>query len=174
MLLTSRAVSVLLVGLLTACSGSGSDQEPAATPTPTASSAASGGPAPLSAAEQEAVQAAVVDYFEGYDRAFETGDAAQLAAGSDPSCPCRGIVEDLERALADGGSIEGNRYSVGTVIVGQAQDDITAATAVVSSTAGRQLDADGQVVRTLDAQVEVTKRLLLTKRSGDWKVLQVG
>jgi hypothetical protein len=64
-----------------------------ATPTPT--------PTQTPGPEVE-VEQAVRTYFATADRAVKTGDTAQLVTLSLPSCPCRGLVQDINTVYANG------------------------------------------------------------------------
>lgn len=142
------------------------------TPTPSATPTATASPsAPQT--EEEAVKAAVRFYYEGYGRAYDSGDADELAKGSTPDCDCRRAVE-LLRDVLDGGTVVGGRAQVLRVEPAQVIDN-TAVIVVETDIPNGVLVAESGTERTLPGPGRSTVRVILRRPNvaGDWLVFQI-
>lgn len=170
--LFGRFAGAALGLVLTAgCSGDqpGPSTLPPVSPLPVESVASSPSP---SLTEEQAVEAAVRFYFEGFNRAIEARDPEELARGSREDCECRDAIQMVERALSLG-EIQGNRLTVESIRVTQVDGRTATADVQYSTTPGKVVAADGTTKATLQAESQARRGLFLTKDAQGWKVAQV-
>lgn len=111
-------------------------------------------------------------YFEGFNRAIEARDPAELEAGSREDCECRSAVQIVERALSLG-EIEGNRLTIESVRVTQVDGRTATADVQYSTAPGKVVAPNGTTKATLRAETQARRGLFLTKDELGWKVAQV-
>lgn len=163
----AAACLLLVVG----CSGS--EQRPSSLPPVSPSPVESVLPSPTpSLTEEQAVEAAVRFYFEGFNRAVEAGNAGELAKGSREGCECRGAVQIVERALSLG-RIEGNRLTIESIKVTQVDGSTATADVQYSTEAGKVVAPDGSTKATLQAETNARRGVFLTKDPQGWLVAHV-
>ena len=146
---------------MTGCSG----DKPRSSTLPPAPSSAPISAAPSSTpspTEEQAVEAAVRFYYDGFNRAFGARDPDELARGSRPECDCRSAVDVVRRALSLG-AVEGNRLSIESVDVTEIDGATATADVQYSTSPGRVVGPDGSVQATLKAERGARRGLALTR-----------
>lgn len=158
------------VALLAGCSD---ERGPSTLPALSPSLVQSAAPSPTpSLTEEQAVEAAVRFYYEGFNRAVDARDPAELAKGSRPGCACRSALDIVERALSLG-IIEGNRLTVESIRVTQVDGSTATADVQYSTAAGRVVGSDGATKAVLQSETHARRGLFLTKDTDGWLVVQV-
>lgn len=61
--------------------------------------------------------AAMLDYFEVVNQALRSGQTDDLAAMTDPACPCEALVHLVDERFDDGGRLRGASFDAGAVTV---------------------------------------------------------
>lgn len=107
----------LALGLVLALSACGGDPEPQfeADPSPAPSEVTTSAPAKEAWEEKsdDGAIAFVEHWVEAFSDAFQTGDTAAVRDLADAGCDaCDGLVDLIDAAYADGGSIRGDAWSV--------------------------------------------------------------
>lgn len=178
-----RCALIALAVLLAGCGGDGESPvvlppvppvsattvSPSESPSPSATPSA----APDSkAAERAAVEAAVRFYYDGYERAYASGDSGELARGSTEECTCRAAVGPLQKAL-DRGRVVGAEVEVLQVDVVSVRDGVATTSVQVRSEDGSLVDASGMKIERVRGEGRRTKAVLLSKVLGQWRVNSV-
>ena len=162
------AGAALCLALVAGCSGD--EQRPSTLPPVSPSPVESVVPSPTpSLTEEQAVEAAVRFYFEGFQRAYAQRDAQELAKGSTDSCPCRSAVQVVADLLSKG-EVRGGEVTIEDVRVVEVLPDLATVQVVMVSNDGRVVDEQGQTVTEFRGEGRVTKTLLLNNDSGSWLV----
>lgn len=155
------------VALLAGCSD---ERGPSTLPALSPSLVQSAAPSPTpSLTEEQAVEAAVRFYYDGYARAFASRDAQELAAGSTEDCACRANIKNIAKLVARG-SVSGGLVHVEMVHVAEAGSQQAVANVTIFGEDGALIDADGQIIDRLPGGGRSRKAVLLTKSSEGWRV----
>lgn len=140
--------------------------------TATGNSTTSTPPSGARSAERAAVEAAVRYYFDGFRRAYGSGDPKELAKGSTASCSCRRSVQIVKSLLADGGMIMGGSVEVLSLQVNELLGNTATVTVTTNSPDAIRTNTDGSV-DTVPGEGRAQQVVLLIQEQGEWKVARI-
>ncbi|MDQ3715510.1 MAG: DUF6318 family protein [Actinomycetota bacterium] len=176
--MTFRCVCLggLVLALLAGCS---QDDPPASTlpplsvaPSPSAPSAE-----PVPTAAQAATPQGAAEFarfwFTTLNEAARTGDTQPLERISAPDCPaCIRFVESIGGLYASGGRIEGGVFVVREAEAPALDPSVATArvTVIYDVSPSRQIDANGMVLRSVEALTGIDGDMRLVRQEGVWRV----
>lgn len=174
----ARGAGVLVVAVLAAGCGGGSDAGPRVLPSltssPSPSPSASAVPTGINAPTPQGAAAFATFVYAEIQRAFETRDASGLQRVSSPSCvSCENFIESVQNIRKQGHRIEGYRIVVRTAVA-PADTAATARVDVIRDSSGSvEYDADGRVVSRERALSGIEEQMDLVREGTSWKVTKI-
>src|SRR4051812_9228938 len=165
------AAAALLIGSASLGCSSSADKAaglPSASGTPTPS-------APAFPKTREGAAAFVEHFYDVYDGALANADLIpQFRQLSLPSChSCANIVGFLERAHANGASVEGGKLAVAAAVAPPFDGDVAVVTTVLNQSAGRVIDSGGKQVIPIPKVTRDNDELQLRWRGTVWAVSKI-
>ena len=171
------ALTGSLAASLAGCSDDDPNPPPSSTSTAPPSTSAAPSPtatlptAPPAEPTAESAEAFVRYFWDVYNYAYETQEAAPLETVSQPECKlCQSAIRDVKRLRGDGTRVEGARVVPKSVAAppGKITSGVIVAT-VISQESGRSIQSDGSV-HTLKAVAKRRSYVGVEWSDGKWSI----
>lgn len=142
---------------------------PSSTPTPAPATTPSPPPQTMDA---DGASAFARFYYDVYNAALASGDVGQLASISDSSCiTCLAQRDTLTRYAESRTRTDGRRVTVQEAIAPGGEDSMPLVTVVLTTAAGKRVDAEGTVEQFPEQLAKVTMQL--SWQTDSWRVFRI-